>query len=67
MLLTVKCALSIETRGIEEGLVCSDRTDAAPSDRRRYVQEQAQLLSLLSVDECAVFLWMLNKGSAVIF
>jgi hypothetical protein len=32
-----------------------------------YVQNQVQLLSLLSMNKCIVFLWFLNKGSTLIF
>jgi hypothetical protein len=56
-------------RKADESLVCSETHDIYVyffSDLNYYVQKQVQLLSLLSMNKCVVFLWFLNKGSTMI-
>jgi hypothetical protein len=53
-------------RKADESLICSEKTLTVSSNLHHYVQKQVQLLSLLSINKCIVFLF-LNKCSAVIF
>jgi hypothetical protein len=50
----------------DEPLVCSDKTLTLSSNLYYYAQKQVQLLSLLSVIKCTVFLQFLNKDSTAI-
>jgi hypothetical protein len=43
------------------------KLETVSSNLHCYVQKQVQLLSLLSMNKCIVFLCFLNKGSTVIF
>jgi hypothetical protein len=48
-------------------LSAQTKLETVSSDLHYYVQTQVQLLSLLSMNKCVVFLQFLNKGSTVIF
>jgi hypothetical protein len=43
------------------------KLETVSSNLHYYVQKQVQLLSLLSMNKCTVFLLYLHKGSTVIF
>jgi hypothetical protein len=53
-------------RKADEPLVCSEKTLTVASNLHYYVEKQVQLLSLVSMNRCIVFLQFLNKGSTVI-
>jgi hypothetical protein len=43
------------------------KPETVSSNLHHYVQKQVQLLSLMTMNKCVVFLQFLNKGSAAIF